>query len=201
MIHGYMTPRYTDCRLYLEPLWFPSLYFIFCSPQSSWPHFAVSFSSEMAILIYSLCFPRLWDMVFSLGRMCFECTLLFKIFIRFNHFTFCVGVLATCMSVCHVGAWCHRRSEEGNRVLWPCDYGWLWTSMVGKGGITAQGWNIRSPLHHWEAAFHLPWEQEAEGGGSCHSASFLLFLFVFPTRPVCGQRDWNSMSSLAKWLG
>lgn len=113
IIRDHTAPRYTDCRLYPEPLWFPSLYFVSCSPQSSWPHFAVPFSSEMAILIYSLCFLRLWDILFSLGHMCFECTLLFKFFIRFIHFTFCVGVLTTYMSGCHVGAWCHRRSEEG----------------------------------------------------------------------------------------
>lgn len=75
-------------------------------------------------------------MLFSLGRMCFECTLLFKIFIRFIHFTFCVGVLATCMSVCHVGAWCHRRPEEGTALAV-----WLWV-VVNQHG--KEGWNHSS---------------------------------------------------------
>lgn len=136
IIRDHTASRYTDCRLYPEPLWFPSLYFVSCSPQSSWPHFAMSFSSEMAILIYSLCFPRLWDMVFSLGRMCFECTLLFKIIFLLDLFIL-LSVWVFWLHACLCAMWVLGATEDQKRVLRALAL-WLWMVVNQH---SREGWN------------------------------------------------------------
>lgn len=169
----------TQTADYPEPLWFSFIIFHYLFSPVPLTSFAVSFSSEMVILIYSLHFPRLWDILFSLWYMYFECTLLFKFFIRFIHVSLCVGVLATCMSVCHLGAWCQRGwIRRGHCILWNCSYRWLWSSVVGK----AQGWDqlLSVSLESCFSPFiRMGSRERAE---CCHSARFLLFLFVFQTK-------------------
>lgn len=167
IIHDHMALRYTDFRLYPEPFQFSFILFHYLSPVLLTP-FALSFSSEMVILIYSLYFSRLWDILFSLWCMCFECTLLFKLFIRFIHLLY---VWVFWLHVYLFAMWVLGAKGDQKRALW------MVVNQHGREGIGVGPASV-CIIGKLLFTFH----QNRKHKNCCHSACFLLFLFVFPTR-------------------
>lgn len=94
--------------------------------------------------------------------------------------------------------------RRGYCVLWHCGYGWLWTSMLGKGGITAQGWN---PLLSVSlGSCFSPSIRTGSGGRRKLPLSFLSSLFVCvsnktPSVGWCPQHSWHVVFPLSAISG
>ena len=95
-----------------------------------------------------------------------------------------MGVLATCVSVCHVGAWCHRRPEEGTALAV-----WLWV-VVNQHG--REGWNHSSGVESTSVCiagkllftFHQNRKRREEEVAT--QLPFSFFCLCFQQDPICG---------------